>query len=115
MRRVNPVAFLRRGNLQRHGMTRGSCRAPFGSSAPRMFAPASCLRSPDIAARFRNDEQKRSWLQLAVEGAVLEGGEELTLLLSRRTQLGAKRANSCNTACKIVLKIDQRRWHLKIT
>jgi len=27
-----------------------------------MFAPASCLRSPDIASRFRDDEQNLSFL-----------------------------------------------------
>jgi hypothetical protein len=42
-------ALLFRKRRRRSWITRDSCRVPFGPFAARMFAPASCLRSPAFA------------------------------------------------------------------
>jgi hypothetical protein len=45
--RVEALHF--RKSRRRSWITRDSCRVPFGPFATRMFAPASCLRSPAFA------------------------------------------------------------------
>jgi len=51
--RVKALLTKNREGKARNWTMRGSCRAPFGPFAARMFAPASCLRSPACAGMTR--------------------------------------------------------------
>ena len=61
-RRVNPVTFSQLVEMQRHWMTHASRRSPSGPPAAFRFG-IHAFAGPDIASRFRDDEQNQSFLK----------------------------------------------------
>ena len=94
-RRVNPVTFSQLVEKQWHWMTHASRRSPSGPPAAFRFG-IHAFAGPDIASRFRDDEQNQSFLNgepgLALRRECKRAHRGMALFQIKQEFLGRKSA-----------------------